>query len=147
MVDLNWLIEICFRLLPLTCFTLLWYEITSVSSSNTHKVYFWRSGDTRPTIRSDDNYFLIVSSTKNFWQQSLGYWTPRMRVGPLWASSPEEPPLRTWAVSDERVGIRGGKFCWSYNIGQLHLYIGKYLLMKRKVTRNFPILPSKMQTW
>ena len=38
-------------------------------------------------------------------------------------------------------GIRGGKFFWSYNIGQLHLgkqiYIGKYLLIKRKVTRNF----------
>ena len=67
----------------------------------------------------DENYVLFVSSTKHFWQQSLGYWTPHMRVGHLRASSPEETPLRTWAVSDERVGIRGGKFVWSYNIGQL----------------------------
>ena len=44
-----------------------------------------------------------------------------MRVGPLRASSPEEPPLRTWAVSDESVGICGGNIFWSYNIGQLHL--------------------------
>ena len=56
-----------------------------------------------------------------------------MRVGPLRATSPEEPPLRTWAVSDERVGIRGGNIFWSYNIGQLHLgkqiYIGNIFVL------------------
>ena len=32
-----------------------------------------------------------------------------MRVGSLRASSPEEPPLHTWAVSDERVGKGEGE--------------------------------------
>ena len=42
-------------------------------------------------------------------------------------------PSRTWAVSDERVGIRGGRIFWSYNIGQLHLgkqiYIGNIFVL------------------